>query len=310
MVAAATLALPKLSWATAPFSVSLAQWSLHRTFFGDALAGGFRAFGETLQMDPNSVLRGTRHPLEFAAIARKEFGIDAIEYVNTFFYGHADDTPYLDELRMRAEDNGVQSLLIMIDAVGALGAPDADTRAAALENHRPWLRAAEHLGCRAIRVNAASSGAKADQQKLAADGLSVLAEHAREHNLDVLVENHGGWSSDGAWLAGVMRMANQPNLGTLPDFGNFRISADSTYDRYQGVTELMPFAKAVSAKSYDFDASGNETIIDYAKMMKIVLDAGYRGYVGIEYEGRRLGEFAGIRATQRLLERVRANLTP
>lgn len=302
--AAASAALPALGSQSARFSISLAQWSLHRTFFGNALAAGFAAFGQTLRTEPKSVLQGDRHPLEFAAIARNEFGIGAIEYVNTFFYGHAKDSAYLDELRRRADDNGVTSLLIMIDAVGALGAPDDATRAASIENHRPWLAAAKHLGCRAIRVNAASSGAKAEQQKLAADGLSALAAHAAIEGLDVLVENHGGWSSDGAWLAGVMRMADQPNLGTLPDFGNFRVSSDNIYDRYLGVTELMPFAKAVSAKSYDFDDAGDETTIDYPRMMKIVLDAGYRGYVGVEYEGSRLREFDGIRATQHLLEKI------
>jgi sugar phosphate isomerase/epimerase len=302
--AAASAALPALGSQSARFSISLAQWSLHRTFFGNALAAGFAAFGQTLRTEPESVLQGDRHPLEFAAIARNEFGIGAIEYVNTFFYGHAKDSAYLDELRRRADDNGVTSLLIMIDAVGALGAPDDATRAASIENHRPWLAAAKHLGCRAIRVNAASSGAKAEQQKLAADGLSALAAHAAIEGLDVLVENHGGWSSDGAWLAGVIRMADQPNLGTLPDFGNFRVSSDNIYDRYLGVTELMPFAKAVSAKSYDFDDAGNETTIDYPRMMKIVLDAGYRGYVGVEYEGSRLSEFDGIRATQHLLEKI------
>ncbi len=302
--AAVSAALPALGSQSARFSISLAQWSLHRTFFGNALAAGFAAFGQTLRTEPESVLQGDRHPLEFAAIARNEFGIGAIEYVNTFFYGHAKDSAYLDELRRRADDNGVTSLLIMIDAVGALGAPDDATRAASIENHRPWLAAAKHLGCRAIRVNAASSGAKAEQQKLAADGLSALAAHAAIEGLDVLVENHGGWSSDGAWLAGVIRMADQPNLGTLPDFGNFRVSSDNIYDRYLGVTELMPFAKAVSAKSYDFDDAGNETTIDYPRMMKIVLDAGYRGYVGVEYEGSRLSEFDGIRATQHLLEKI------
>ena len=224
--AAASAALPALGSQSARFSISLAQWSLHRTFFGNALAAGFAAFGQTLRTEPESVLQGDRHPLEFAAIARNEFGIGAIEYVNTFFYGHAKDSAYLDELRRRADDNGVTSLLIMIDAVGALGAPDDATRAASIENHRPWLAAAKHLGCRAIRVNAASSGAKAEQQKLAADGLSALAAHAAIEGLDVLVENHGGWSSDGAWLAGVIRMADQPNLGTLPDFSPGRSPLD------------------------------------------------------------------------------------
>ena len=159
-----------------------------------------------------------------------------------------------------------------------------------------------------IRVNAQSRGTAEEQMKLAADGLRRLTEYGAKAKIAVVVENHGGLSSNGQWLAGVMKQVNHPNCGTLPDFGNFRISKDEQYDRYKGVTELMPFAKAVSAKTHDFDEAGNETEIDYPKMMKIVAAAGYKGWVGIEYEGNKLGEMDGIRATKKLLEKVRTEM--
>ena len=196
----------------------------------------------------------------------------------------------------------------MIDGEGNLGDPDQKKRTQAVENHYKWVEAAKTLGCHSIRVNAGSAGTFEEQQHRAADGLRALSEFAAKHGMNVIVENHGGLSSNGEWLAGVMKMVNLKNCGTLPDFGNFRIKDNEWYDRYQGVTELMPFAKAVSAKSHDFDAEGNETKTDYKKMMKIVLDAGYSGYVGIEYEGSMLDEFAGIRATKALLEKVRGEL--
>ena len=168
------------------------------------------------------------------------------------------------------------------------------------------MDAAIFLGCHSIRVNAQSSGSRDEQRKLAADGLRQLVEFAAPKEINVIVENHGGLSSDGSWLASVMRTVNHARCGTLPDFGNFRVDDDTWYDRYLGVTELMPFAKAVSAKSHDFDEQGNEKHTDYRRMMRIVLDAGYDGYVGIEYEGGRLSEKEGILATKKLLERVRA----
>jgi sugar phosphate isomerase/epimerase len=143
---------------------------------------------------------------------------------------------------------------------------------------------------------------------LAADGLGALSELAKPYDMNVVVENHGGLSSDGSWLASVMKRVNLPNCGTLPDFGNFNLGGGKTYDRYKGVTELMPFAKAVSAKSHDFDEAGNEIHTDYYKMMDIVLKAGYHGYVGIEYEGGKIGELEGILATKKLLESVRAKV--
>ena len=269
------------------FDISLAQWSLHR-----------RLFGRTTPVLDN---------LDFAATSRA-LGIDAVEYVNAFLAERARDEAYLREMRTRADGEGVTSLLIMCDGEGRLGDPDSTKRAGAVENHHKWVEAAVFLGCHSIRVNAASEGSRDEQAKLAADGLRQLCEYADGHGLDVLVENHGGLSSDGAWLADVMRRADHPRCGTLPDFGNFRIQGDEWYDRYRGVEELMPFAKAVSAKSHAFDEGGDETSTDYRRMMKIVLDAGYHGHVGIEYEGDELPEEDGIRATKSLLERVRSEL--
>jgi L-ribulose-5-phosphate 3-epimerase len=200
-------------------------------------------------------------------------------------------------------------VLIMCDGEGNLGDPDTAKRQQAVENHHKWADAAKFLGCHSIRVNAATgnAGSFEEQQKRAAEGLAKLGDYCRPLGLNTIVENHGGLSSNGAWLAGVMRMVNQPNVGTLPDFGNFAIdrAKGEEYDRYQGTQELMPFAKGVSAKSYDFDAEGNETKIDYRRMLQIVKAAGYRGFIGVEYEGGRLDEYAGIRATKALLERIR-----
>ena len=267
------------------FKISLAEWSLNKSLFNKKLDN-----------------------LDFAKTA-KGFGIDAIEYVNQFFMDKAKDESYLSELKKRADDVGVKSLLIMCDREGNLGDPDNKKRTQAVENHYKWVEAAKFLGCHSIRVNAASSGSYDEQIKLAADGLRRLTEFADKYGLNVIVENHGGLSSNGAWLAAVMKAVNLPRCGTLPDFGNFRVSATEQYDRYKGVDELMPFAKGVSAKSHDFNDKGDETHTDYDKMMQIVVNKhGYRGYVGIEYEGSKLPENEGIVATKKLLARVRATL--
>lgn len=278
--------LPAADKGGPPFLISLAEWSLHRTIFDGKLDNR-----------------------DFAKVSKTEFGIDAIEFVNQFFKDKAKDLKYLADLKQRADDQGVKVLLIMIDGEGKLGDPDAAKRTKAVENHYPWIEAAKSLGCHSIRVNAASDGAYEEQAKLATDGLRRLSEFGAKHGLGVIVENHGGLSSNGQWLSTVIKGVGLPNCGTLPDFGNFNLGNGKSYDRYQGVTELMPFAKAVSAKSHDFDATGNETSTDYAKMMKIVLGAGYHGYVGIEYEGKTLDEFAGIKATKKLLERVRESIS-
>ena len=281
------------------FEISLAQWSLHRSLYS-----------------------GELDHLDFAKISKENFGIDAIEYVNSFFFEKAEDKSYLKEMKNRADDYGVKSLLIMCDNEGSLGDPDNQKRQKAVENHYKWHEAAKYLGCHSIRVNAylteslhglevgdyTKTGSYENQVSLAADGLRKLTEFGANLGINTIVENHGGLSSDGAWLASVMKAVDHPMCGTLPDFGNFRIEGDRWYDRYKGVKELMPFAKAVSAKSHDFDSNGNETQTDFFKMMDIVIDAGYSGYVGIEYEGSGMDEMSGIKATKDLLERVKSSV--
>ncbi len=265
------------------FDISLAQWSLHR-----------------------ALQSGSMTNLDFPMVAAREYDIRCIEYVNSFFKDKARDEEYLSELNLRCKDFGVQNHLIMIDGEGPLAEADQAAREQAIENHRRWIEAARVLGCSSIRVNAAGSGAAAEQQKWAAQSLVALAQ--MDSKIQVLVENHGGLSSDGAWLAGVMKLANHPRVGTLPDFGNFRLEGERWYDRYLGVRELMPFAKAVSAKSNDFDAQGNCIETDYRRMLPIVAAAGYRGFIGIEYEGGKHSEPEGIRMTKALLERVRSEM--
>jgi L-ribulose-5-phosphate 3-epimerase len=256
------------------FRISLAEWSLHRTLFDGKLDN-----------------------LDFAKTAKNDFGIEAVEYVNQFFKDKAKDQTYLTEMKKRASDLGVKSLLIMIDNEGALGDADEAKRKQAVENHYKWVEAAQ------------SQGSYEEQLGRAADGLRRLTEFGEAHKINVIVENHGGLSSNGEWLAAVIKRVNHPRCGTLPDFGNFNLGNGKQYDPYKGVQELMPFAKGVSAKSGEFDEQGNESRIDYPRIMKIVLDAGYRGYVGIEYSGNRLSEPEGIRATKKLLERVSNELS-
>jgi L-ribulose-5-phosphate 3-epimerase len=267
------------------FNISLAQWSLHRALFGKKL-----------------------DPIDFPKTAKEDYGIAAVEYVNQFYKDKKKDDTYVADLKKRCGDLGVKSVLIMCDGEGALGDADEKKRKQAVENHFRWVEWAKALGCHSIRVNAQSSGTYEEQMERAADGLARLTEFGGKHDINVIVENHGGLSSNGAWLAATIKKVGNPRCGTLPDFGNFRVSKDEEYDRYKGVEELMPFAKGVSAKSHDFDDKGNETKTDYRRMMKIVVAAGYKGFVGVEYEGSRLSEPDGIRATKKLLETVREEL--
>jgi len=257
------------------FKISLAEWSINRSLF-----------------------KGKIDHLDFPVLSRKH-GISAVEYVNQFFKDKAEDKAFLRQMKYRADNEGVRSLLIMCDGEGALGAPDKADRVKTVENHKKWVDAAKYLGCHSIRVNGFSSGSwgsKPDNfeesMKLVADGLRMLCEYADPFDINVMIENHGGNSSNAKWLVGVMKKAGHKRAGTLPDFGNFQIHKDkksiTSYDSYQGVSELMPLAKGVSVKPTVWDDKGNQSDLDYDRMMKIVLDAGYRGYCGIEHgeEGR------------------------
>lgn len=273
------------------FTISLAEWSLH-----------------------SSLVSGKITNLDFPGVAKKTYGISAVEYVDQFFKDKATDQQYLLELKKRSGDLGVRNVLIMVDTAGHLGELDDAKRKVSVENHYKWIDAAKFLGCHSIRVNAHGKGSAEDVAKAAVDGLGLLAEYGAKNKMGVIVENHGGYSSDGKWISDVMKQINNPYCGTLPDFGNFCIASDyghvddnsctNAYDKYKGVEEMMAFAKGVSAKTFDFDAQGNDTETDFKKMLQIVKKSGFKGFIGVEYEGKHLSEEAGIRATKKLLERV------
>ncbi len=311
--------LPLSALAEKPrFQISLAQWSMNRSLFG-----------------------GELDHLDWAKHTKENFGIEALEYVNQFFavgdrkkdkWGfQPKPQAYLAEMKTRTDDLGMTNVLIMCDGVGNLGDPDEKRRTNAVEGHYSWCDAAKFLGCHSIRVNARSNdNLSADEQKaFCVDGLRRLSEHATPMGLSVIVENHGGLSSHGAWLAGVMKEVDLPNCGTLPDFGNFYLVRNRGndeayqqakanfvgldlqedeiglyYDRYQGIADLMPYAKGVSAKSFAFDQEGNDLHTDFQQAMQIVSDSGYRGYVGVEFEGKEISETEGIMKTKALLEKT------
>lgn len=263
------------------FEISLAEWSFHKALFAKKMTN-----------------------LEFPMKAKKDYGINIVEYVSPFFDKKESDQAYLKELLAITKGEGIQNHLIMIDGEGMLGDLDEKARLQAIEKHHKWVAAAKYLGCKSIRVNAAGNGTADEVKTAVVDGLGRLAEYGKQHKINIIVENHGGYSSDGSWLASVMKQVNSPYCGTLPDFGNFRISKDQEYDRYQGVKDLLPYAKGISAKSLNFDANGNEETIDFDRMFKIISDGKWNGIVGIEYEGSKLSEEDGIRKTVELLRRI------
>ncbi len=258
------------------FKISLAEWSL------------------------NPVIRkGDLDNLDFPAYAKDKFDIHAVEYVDQFF--PSAEKAYINDLKKRTEDIGVKNVLIMVDTAGSLGESDEEKRIAAVEKHYQWVEAAEILGCHAIRVNARGRGSELDVAYATTKSLITLGRFAADYGISVIVENHGGFSSRASWLAGVIRATGMVNCGVLPDFGNFVVSRQENYDLYLGMTELMPIAKGVSAKSHEFDEEGNETTKDFYRLLKIVKDSGFRGYIDVEYEGRTLSPDEGIMATKNLL---------
>ncbi|MGC3945035.1 MAG: sugar phosphate isomerase/epimerase family protein [Chryseolinea sp.] len=283
-------------FAAAGIQLSLAEWSLHR-----------------------ALQKGTLDHLDFPEKAKKDFGISAVEYVNGFFGGKkmnfkeaGKNTDYLKQLLQRSKDAGVVNHLLMVDEEGKLAVPNDNERLAAVDNHRKWIDAAKFLGCKTVRVNLHGDGASNAKKIASIDSLSRLGEYAKPSGVNVVVENHGSDSSDASWLADVMRQVNRPNVGTLPDFGNFCLShpwgstedgCENAYDRYKGVQQLLPYAKGVSAKTYDFDANGEQPLMDYKKLLDIVKASGFKGYIGVEFEGKSQDEEDGIRKTMKLIEK-------
>lgn len=302
LLGAGALAAEPFAFACTPpqakLKISLAEWSLHR-----------------------ALQAGQLNHLDFPLKAKKDYGVDAVEYVSSFFglgrnmtqQEAAKNNDYLKELLKRSKDAGVYNNLIMVDGEGPLAIPDETERLKAVDNHKKWVDAASLLGCTVIRVNLQGEGDRDAKKTASVDSLSRLGEYAATHNISVVVENHGGDSSRADWLVSIMQQVNKKNVGTLPDFGNFCISQDwgttqggcaEAYDRYKGVAELLPFAKGVSAKTYDFDSNGNQPEMDYTKLIDLVKKSGYKGYVGIEYEGEHQSEDEGIRLTKALLDKL------
>lgn len=279
--------MSKHSW----FHISLAQWSLNKSIFANRITN-----------------------LDFPAVSKKLFDIDVIEWVNQFFMDKAEDAKYLNELIARCKDNGVISDLVMIDNEGSLASTDDEERKAAVENHYKWVDAAKYIGCSSVRVNAFGTGGKEEVLQAAVDGIGEVATYAADLDVNVLLENHGGYTSDGEWMVNLIKQLDMPNVGSLPDFGNFCIRSEKgfqwgktcleEYDRYKGVSELIPFAKGVSAKVMEFDEQGNCKETDYNRMMKIVKDGGFTGYIGIESSVASIEEEEdGVRKTKALLEK-------
>lgn len=279
-------------WEKEPINVkiSLAQWSLHRQIYD-----------------------GNLNPDDFASIAIDTYGLDAVEYVNGFYRDSGEDEKFWIQMKERADKAGVKSLLIMVDDEGDLGIANDNKRKKAVENHYKWVNAAKILECHSIRVNAFGESEKEAFRSAMIDSMGQLADYAVRENINIIIENHGLYSSDGKLITDIIKQVNRPNSGTFPDFGNWCLSAkwgstqgdcDQEYDRYQGVSEFMPFARAVSAKSYNFNEKGEDTKIDYYKMLRIVKNSGYNGYIGIEYEGEILSEHEGILATKALIEKA------
>jgi sugar phosphate isomerase/epimerase len=276
------------------FKISLAEWSLHNSLFRKEVAQ--KNFGQEITN------------LDFPRIAREQYGIEGVEFVNQFFKTKAHDSAYLKDLKTRADDQGVTCVLIMIDGNNNLSAKEPEKRNEAVEFHKQWVDAAAALGCHSIRVNTGSNYSPTDVED-AAQGCGALVEYGAKHKINIICENHGGPSSNPDALLALIRAVNSPYFGTLPDFGNFEKDKQGKYtiDIYDAIARMMPYAKGVSAKSYNFNEQGKETVLDYARIMKIVTDSGYHGFVGIEYEGSRLSEPEGIRATKKLLESLRGS---
>jgi len=270
--------------------ISLAQWSLHRSFRD-----------------------GSLDPVDFAAIAMDKYKIDAIEFVNGLYPDKGNDEAFWNKMKSRSTDLGVKNLVLMVDDEGDLGAASENERLKSVENHYKWVNAAKLLGCPTMRVNAFGDADREIYRMAIMDGMSRLADYAADSGINIVIENHGLFSSDAALIAGIIKEVNRPNFGAFPDFGNWCLSAkwgttqgdcDKVYDRYKGVAELLPYAKAVSAKSYNFNAQGEDTKIDYYKMMKIVKESDYKGYIGIEYEGMEKSEHEGILITKKLMKKA------
>lgn len=301
-------ALP-LSFASATenehaIKIALSQWSFHRTILGVEKMD-WAWFMEMLQKDPDATLRGAMDPREIVVVARK-LGVDMVDLSNMLFFGHANDTPWLNTFTSMAKQEGVGFTCLMLDRLGDLGLSDQIKRKQSIEQYKPWIETAATLGCSQLRVNAYGDGTYLSQLENNAESMNYLADFCQQHGIELLVENHGFVSSNGAWLAMLVEKTQHHNFGLYTDLDNFfmggwDLEPKRWYDRTQGLIELAPYTRGISAKTHKFNSQGQETTIDYLKCMKIMIAAGFKGYASAEYEGNQLSEMEGSKATLALL---------
>lgn len=279
-------------------------WGLGKPAFASLEDRRFQISLNELSLQ-RAILWGQLDHLDLARAARTQFDIGAVEYLSRFFQQHAKDEKYLMEMNKRAADQNVRQLLIVVDDEGRLGDPNPELRKSAVANHHKWIDAAKALGCHSIKVDTASEGTPDERLGRVAEAVRALCEYAEQQHINVLVGCGEGEAAGAAWLSRVIGQVNHPACGALPTFAGLAASKSN-----EDVAKLIPLAKAISATAHDFNAEGKETAIDFFRIVPVVLAGGYQGYVGIAYQGERLDELEGIRATKALLEAAQSADTP
>lgn len=267
----------------------LAQWSFNKELFA-----------------------GQMNTFDFIREA-KEMGFSGVEFVNQFFMDKIEDEAYLDSLRATSEKIGIKNTLLMIDRAGNLGASDEKEREAAVLEHKKWMLAAAHLGCPNIRVNAHGDGSSEEVFEACKSSIAKLLTWGKQRKVGVIIENHGGYSSDGDWLYRLIQELEPYGVASLADFDNWCIERENgelwgapcvkEYDRYKGMQQLLPSAKSVSVKAFEFDANGLPVKSDFSRMFRLIRDSGYDGYLAVEFEGHGIDAKEGILKTKALAER-------
>jgi len=280
------------AWASdlkSEFKVSIAPWSLTR-----------KPYGEN---DPDGI-----HFLDYPLVAR-ELGFEAIEHDNLHYPGDLPNDKHLAKMKQRTEEAGVTNTLILCGALGDIADSRKSRRKKANFNYERWIEAAQFLGCHQVRV-VCSDHIDIDwdeKMKLTVEAVSKLADFAQGHSIELLIENHNGYTSNPNWLVEMIQKVNRPNCGILGDFTEWRIeqNPDVLYpDPYKGYEILAPYVKSVGAKSTTFDVLGNELVTDYPRMFEILNKVGYQGYIAVEYFGNDLPRRKGTTMTKELVERI------
>ena len=262
------------------------------------------------------IMQGKFDLLGFPDLVKNTYGINGAEYWSIPFMGRENDKDFLNDIKRRSDDNGVDNLIILVDDIDiktmqsgpSLASSNKNDRDTAIDYHKKWIDVAKEIGCHSIRVNLKSD--ESDNKKIldnSSESISRLIEFSKQDNISIVIENHGGITADADWLVSLIKNVDNKYVGTLPDFGDYNFCVDrgalnfddigkvckNQYDKYLGVKKLMPYAKGVSAKSHEFGKDGEELSTNYSRMIKIISESNYKGYITIEYEGAMMGMFGG-----------------